>query len=94
VSGEDAQGRVTVGVRINTLIVWLWIGGAVMALGTILAIAPRLRRPKRPVDPASDEPPHEKTPDVLVGVSAALDADGETSGAEAAEVGSEAGVDW
>ena len=29
------------------MIVWLWIGGGVMALGTILALAPRLRRRPR-----------------------------------------------
>ena len=58
VSGADDKGRVTIGVRINTMIVWLWIGGAVMAIGTIMAIAPRLRRtPKRsvPVDSAGPD---------------------------------------
>jgi cytochrome c biogenesis factor len=29
------------------VIVWLWIGGGFMALGTILALAPRLRRRTR-----------------------------------------------
>ena len=40
-------------MRINALIVWLWIGGAFMALGTILALAPRLRR--RPKSIPSDD---------------------------------------
>ena len=39
--------------RIKLLIVWLWIGGAFMALGTILALAPRLRR--RPKSIPSDD---------------------------------------
>jgi cytochrome c-type biogenesis protein CcmF len=32
---------------VNPMILWLWIGGGVMALGTILALAPRLRRRPR-----------------------------------------------
>ena len=38
VSSPNPQRRVTLGVRINPMIVWLWIGGGVMALGTILAL--------------------------------------------------------
>ena len=84
VSGADDKGRVTIGVRINTMIVWLWIGGAVMAIGTIMAIAPRLRRtPKRsvPVDSAGPD-----------GVDDLPDADAQPSGSEASKDGSEAGV--
>ena len=44
VSSPKDGGRVTLGVRVNPMILWLWIGGGVMALGTILALAPRLRR--------------------------------------------------
>ena len=47
-------------MQVNPLIVWLWIGGGVMALGTILALSPRLRRrPRSTADdlaPAPDEP--------------------------------------
>ena len=53
VSSPNAQREITLGVRINTLIIWLWIGGAFMALGTILALAPRLRR--RPSRIPSDD---------------------------------------
>jgi cytochrome c-type biogenesis protein CcmF len=53
VSSPNAQREITLGVRINALIVWLWIGGAFMALGTILALAPRLRR--RPRSISSDD---------------------------------------
>ncbi|HEY3671016.1 MAG TPA: heme lyase CcmF/NrfE family subunit [Acidimicrobiia bacterium] len=53
VSSPNAQREITLGVRINALIVWLWIGGAFMALGTILALAPRLRR--RPQSISSDD---------------------------------------
>jgi hypothetical protein len=38
------------------MIVWLWIGGGFMALGTILALAPRLRRRSRP-GPLGDSGP-------------------------------------
>jgi cytochrome c-type biogenesis protein CcmF len=41
----------TIGVIIQPLIMWLWIGGGVVALGTLLAAWPGRRR--RPVDPAS-----------------------------------------
>jgi cytochrome c-type biogenesis protein CcmF len=34
------------------MIVWLWIGGALMALGTVLAAFPGERR-RRPTDPVS-----------------------------------------
>ena len=49
VSSPNARREITLGVRINALIVWLWIGGAFMALGTILALAPRTATPS-PVD--------------------------------------------
>ena len=47
-SSSNARQRITLGVRVNPLILWLWIGGGVMALGTALALAPRLRRRPRP----------------------------------------------
>lgn len=49
VSSPGSGSRVTLSVRVNPMILWLWIGGGVMALGTILALAPRLRRRSRPV---------------------------------------------
>ena len=47
---DDAQ---TVGLRVvvQPLIMWLWIGGLVMALGTLLAAYPGRRR--NPIDPVS-----------------------------------------
>jgi cytochrome c-type biogenesis protein CcmF len=65
VSSPGAQRAITLGVRVNPLIVWLWIGGAFMALGTILALAPRLRRRPRSI-PSGDlvaVPPPEPEPD-------------------------------
>jgi len=65
VSSPNAQNRITLGVRINPMIVWLWIGGGFMALGTILALAPRLRRRSHrdPIGDAGPEPEPEPGPE-------------------------------
>ena len=57
ISSPNEQGRITVGIAVNSMTVWVWIGGALMALGTIVALAPtreatpaapgRGRRPRR-----------------------------------------------
>jgi cytochrome c-type biogenesis protein CcmF len=65
VSSPDETGRVTLGVLVNPLVVWLWIGGGVMAAGTALAAWPgRRRRPAaeeaRP--PETSEPTLEEAP--------------------------------
>jgi cytochrome c-type biogenesis protein CcmF len=46
-------GPATVGIFVQPLIAWLWVGGAVMALGTALAAWPGRRR-RRPTQPASE----------------------------------------
>jgi len=45
-----------VGVRVivQPLVVWLWVGGMVMVLGTVLALFPGRRR--NPLDPVSAPP--------------------------------------
>jgi cytochrome c-type biogenesis protein CcmF len=57
VSSPSKGGRITLGVRVNPMILWLWIGGGVIALGTILALAPRLRRRVRPAPIAERSAP-------------------------------------
>jgi cytochrome c-type biogenesis protein CcmF len=47
--GGDAA---TIRASIKPLILWLWIGGTVMAVGTLLAAFPGRRR-RRPTDPVS-----------------------------------------
>jgi cytochrome c-type biogenesis protein CcmF len=47
--GEN--GSVTIRVTVQPLIMWLWIGGGVMALGTLLAVFPGRRR--NPLDAVS-----------------------------------------
>ena len=58
--GSGPEASVRVRVIVQPLIVWLWIGGAVMGIGSILAAFPGRRR--RPTDPTSapaaiDAPP-------------------------------------
>jgi cytochrome c-type biogenesis protein CcmF len=50
ISSPNEQGRITVAIAVNSMTVWVWIGGALMALGTIVALAPTVkRRVRRPV---------------------------------------------
>jgi cytochrome c-type biogenesis protein CcmF len=55
---STAGGPVTLGVQVGTLVMWLWVGGAIMGLGTLLALTPTRRRraiiSNAPV--AADEP--------------------------------------
>ena len=48
---EAGSDEVLLRVVVQPLILWLWVGGAVMAAGTILAAWPGTRR--RPTDPTS-----------------------------------------
>ena len=44
---RTSKGRVTVGIAVNSMTLWVWIGGGLMALGTIVAIGPT-RAPPAP----------------------------------------------
>ena len=48
---DETDQTATIRVTIQPLIVWLWIGGGVMAVGTLLAVFPGKRR--NPIDPVS-----------------------------------------
>lgn len=48
---DGENGAVTIRVTVQPLIIWLWIGGAVMAAGTLLAVFPGRRR--NPLDAVS-----------------------------------------
>jgi len=50
-------GPVTLGIQVGTFVMWLWIGGAIMALGILLALTPARRR--RPVVRATAAVPDE-----------------------------------
>ena len=49
---ETDDDPVTIRVIVQPLVVWLWIGGGVMAFGTLLAAIPS-RLWRRPTDPVS-----------------------------------------
>ncbi len=51
---SEPDGRITLRVIVQPLTAWLWIGGGVMALGTLLAAWPGRRR--RPTDASSALP--------------------------------------
>jgi cytochrome c-type biogenesis protein CcmF len=48
---EPGQTAAVIGVNIQPLVAWLWVGGGIIALGTALAAWPGRRR--RPTEPAS-----------------------------------------
>ena len=50
------SGEARIKVFIKPLILWLWVGGFLMALGTLLALFPGRRR-RRATDPVSADVP-------------------------------------
>jgi cytochrome c-type biogenesis protein CcmF len=66
VSAPREQGDAAViGVVVQPLVVWLWIGGAIMAAGTVLAAAPRLRRRRTEAPSRVPEPRDEPVAEVV-----------------------------
>jgi multiple sugar transport system ATP-binding protein len=62
ISSPTEQGRVAIGVAVNPLILWLWIGGGIIVLGTALALLPTRRR-RSPIRPdAAPEPERVEVP--------------------------------
>ena len=58
-SAGDAGGAITLGVQVGTFVMWLWIGGVIMALGILLALTPHAPAPpdrRRPPRSREDEP--------------------------------------
>ena len=51
VAPDGDGGPAVIGVNIQPLVMWLWIGGGLMGLGTLLAVVPGGRR--RPTEPVS-----------------------------------------
>ena len=53
---EEASGRAIIEVYVNPLVAWVWIGGFVTFLGTLLALIPSVsERRAPPVSESSDE---------------------------------------
>ena len=61
------RGRVVVGMRVNPLVIWLWIGTGVMVAGTAVAAWPTPRRRRRPSDDdlAAVTPAPEPAPELV-----------------------------
>jgi cytochrome c-type biogenesis protein CcmF len=57
-NANGGSGPVTLGVQVGTFVMWLWIGGAIMALGILVALTPtrRRRRPALSTSAVHDEP--------------------------------------
>jgi cytochrome c-type biogenesis protein CcmF len=58
---REAGGQAVIGVIVQPLVMWLWVGGGIMAFGTLLAAVPgRRRRPTLPASaPAAVDEPEE-----------------------------------
>lgn len=68
VSAPTDRDRVTIGIAINPMVVWIWIGGALLALGTVVALLPKSRRAVVPPAvaggrPAGDDEPEDAADD-------------------------------
>ena len=54
----NGGGTITLGVQVGTFVMWLWIGGVIMALGILIALTPpRRRRPIIKTERAPDDEP-------------------------------------
>jgi cytochrome c-type biogenesis protein CcmF len=53
------SGKVTIGVQVGTMVMFLWIGGLLMGLGTLLALVPARRRKVIIAGPPALELPHD-----------------------------------
>lgn len=62
---DDPDGPVVIRVLIEPMTLWLWVGGGVMAFGTVLAAWPGRRR-RNPIDPVSAPVPEPEPEPELV----------------------------
>jgi cytochrome c-type biogenesis protein CcmF len=54
----NGGGTITLGVQVGTFVMWLWIGGVIMALGILIALTPqRRRKPIIKTERAPDDEP-------------------------------------
>jgi cytochrome c-type biogenesis protein CcmF len=69
VSSPGEDGRVTLGVQLSPLVVWLWIGGGILVCGTAVAVWPTRRSRHRAAGggaaPAEAPPPVPSTDEEL-----------------------------
>jgi cytochrome c-type biogenesis protein CcmF len=65
VSSPTNTGRVTIRVQLNPMVVYLWIGGLLMAFGTALALIPMRRRNVVLPEPATTLPEEPEAPELV-----------------------------
>ena len=56
------ESRITLGVAVNPMVLWLWIGGAVMGLGVLVALSPAVRGSRRAGAGTSPDRPSDESP--------------------------------
>ncbi len=61
-SSPDQRGQVSIGVFINPLVTWLWVGGLMMVIGAIITGIPRRRRQQAASGDSTVVPTSEQTP--------------------------------
>jgi cytochrome c-type biogenesis protein CcmF len=61
VTSPDESGRITLGVQLSPMVVWLWIGGGIIVCGTAVAVWPA-RRARRRTEAVAAEPPPRPVP--------------------------------
>jgi cytochrome c-type biogenesis protein CcmF len=59
---SPSTGAVTIGVQVGTMVMWLWVGGLNMALGTALALVPARKRRPLERDPVVEVTPEQSAP--------------------------------
>jgi cytochrome c-type biogenesis protein CcmF len=64
---SPTSGRITLGVQVGTMVMWLWIGGLIMVIGTAVALVPARRRREPSREPVSL--PHDDEEPALAEVS-------------------------
>jgi cytochrome c-type biogenesis protein CcmF len=67
ISSPTTADRITLGVAVNPMVLWLWFGGGVMAFGTLLALLPTRRRVVAPDVPPTAPPSEPAREEVAVG---------------------------
>ncbi|MDE0656033.1 MAG: heme lyase CcmF/NrfE family subunit, partial [Acidimicrobiaceae bacterium] len=53
---EAGADRVILRVTVQPLVVWLWLGGIVMAVGTALSLVPSRSKRREPAEAAAEAP--------------------------------------
>lgn len=61
-AASDGEGGVTIQAILNPAVSWIWTGGITLTLGALVAMLPRLRKPKVTLADAASYRKHQKHP--------------------------------